>query len=69
MTVSPIATRFLGIDDLTNERSFYSQATCVIDVLGLLFYILSMGVCTNRLWQTTGRIVQELNVCTVVYLF
>ena len=25
------------MNDLTTERSFYSQATCVIDVLGLFF--------------------------------
>ena len=29
------------------------------------FDMLSMGVCTTRHWQTTGRLVQELNVCTV----
>ena len=28
---------FLGMEDLTTERSFDSQATWVIDVLGLLF--------------------------------
>ena len=30
-----------------------------------LFDILSMAVCTTRHWQTSGRLVQELNVCTV----
>ena len=29
--------------------------------------MLSMGVCTTRQWQTSGRLVQELNVCTVPY--
>ena len=29
---------FLGVDDLTTESSFDSQATWVIDVLGLLFW-------------------------------
>ena len=24
-----------------------------------------MGVCTNRQWQTSSRLVQELNVCIV----
>ena len=47
------------MDDLTTERSFDS----FIDVLGLYFDMLSMGVCT-RFWQTSGRLVQELNVCT-----
>ena len=50
------------MDDLTSERSFNSQATGVIDVLGLSF---DMGVCATRHWQTPGRLVQELNVCTV----
>ena len=53
------------MDDLTTERSFDSQATWVIDVLGLFFDMLSMGVCINRHWQTSGQLVRELNVCTV----
>ena len=32
---------------------------------GLFFDMLSMGVCTTRHWQTSSRLVQELNVCTV----
>ena len=57
------------MDDLKTERSFSSQATWVIDVLGLFFDMLSMGVFKeNRLWQTSGRLVQELNVCTVVLI-
>ena len=38
MTVCPIATRFPRhgcMDDLITERSFDSQATRIIDVLGL----------------------------------
>ena len=31
----------------------------------LAFYILSIGVCTTRHWQTSGQLVQEINVCTV----
>ena len=42
-----------------------SHSTWVIDVLGLCFDMLSMVVCTTRHWQTPGRLVQELNVCTV----
>ena len=30
-----------------------------------LFDILSMGDCTRKHWQTSGRLVQELNACTV----
>ena len=62
----PIATQVSGhgyMDDLTTERSFDSQAEWVIDVLG--FFTLSKGICTGRHWQTTGRLVQEVNVCTV----
>ena len=33
--------------------------------LASFFGMLSMGVCTTRYWQTSGRLVQELNVCTV----
>ena len=37
----------------------------VIGVLGGLFNMLSMSVCTARHWQMSGRLVQELNVCIV----
>ena len=32
---------------------------------GLFFDVLSTGVCTTKHWQTSGRLVQELNVGTV----
>ena len=55
-------------DDLKTERRFDSQATCAIDVLWFyIFYIFSMDVCTTRHRQTSGRLVQEFNVCTVAY--
>ena len=50
------------VDDLTTELSLDSW---VIDVLG--FYMLSMGVCTTRHWQKSGRLVQEFNVCMWEY--
>ena len=62
------------MDDLTTERSFDLHAMLVIDVtkakylndvLGLFFYIIHMDVCTTRHWQTSRRLVQELNFCTV----
>ena len=31
-----------------------------------IFDMPSMVVCTTRHWQTSGRLVQELNVCTVL---
>ena len=52
-------------DRLKIERDFDSQTTWVIDVLGLYFDTLSTGAFTTRHWQTTGRLVQELNVHTV----
>ena len=51
--------------DLTTERSFDSKEMWVIDVFGLSYVMLSMGVYTNRHWQTSGGQVQKLNVCTV----
>ena len=53
------------MDDLVTERSFDSQATEVIDELGLFFDMLSISVCTTRHRQTSGRRLQELNICTV----
>ena len=60
-TARQIATQHGCMDNLTTKRNF----TRVIDVLGLLFDMLSMGVSPNRHWQTSGRLLQELNVCTV----
>ena len=54
------------MDDLTTERSFALQATWVIGVLDLFLDKLSMSVCTTKHWQTSGRLVQDLDVCTVV---
>ena len=48
-----------------HKTCFDSQATRVIDVLGLFFDMLSIGVCTTRHWPTSGRLVQELSACTV----
>ena len=45
--------------------SFDSQATWVIGVFYLFHDMLSMNVCATRHWHTSGRLVQELNVCIV----
>ena len=50
------------VPGLTIERSLDSQVTCVIDILFFLT-MLSMGIFTSTHWQTSGRLVQELNVC------
>ena len=63
-----LPTQFYGHgckNDLTAERNVNSQATWVIYALGLLFDVLSMDVSTTRHWQISGRLVHELNVCTV----
>ena len=64
-----LPTSFLDMDAWMaiklNVASFDSQATWVIDVLGLLFEMLFKGVCTTRHWQTFSRLVQGLNGCTV----
>ena len=46
------------------ERSFESKATshwCA----WLIFDMFSVRVCSTRHWQTSGQLVQELNVRTV----
>ena len=53
------------MDALKTDGSFDSNATSVIDVLGLFFEMVSMDVCTTRHLQTSGRLVQELNASTV----
>ena len=68
MTARVIAAQFPGhgcMDDLATERSFDSQTTWVIDVFRLMSDLLSMCVCKTRNWQTSGRLVQALSVCTV----
>ena len=54
------------MDDLPIETSFDSKATWVIDILSLFFDMLSTDICTTRHWKTSGRLMQELNVCNVV---
>ena len=50
--------------ELTNERRIDSQATWVIDVLGLFFDMFPIGVGTIRRWPMPSRLVQELNIFT-----
>ena len=47
-----------------NERSFDSKAWLTFCAWPY-FDILPMGVCIIKHWQTSGRLVQELNVCTM----
>ena len=55
-----------SMDNITTEHSFNSQATWVIDVIGLFFDMISMGVWTTRHWRMFGQLVQELDICTGV---
>ena len=57
------------ISDLTTEHSFDLQATYAIDVLGYFSDMLSVGVCTNIHLQTSCRLMQILNVCTVERIY
>ena len=52
----------LAMRAVKTERNFDLQATWVIDVPGLFFDMFSMGVCTTRHWEVSGRPVQELHV-------
>ena len=44
------------------------KASWATGVLGISFDMLSMRVCTTRQWQTSSRLVQELNQCTILGL-
>ena len=64
-TARPIATLFPGhwcMDDLTIEHNFDSQVIWVID---LFLETISIGVFTTSDRSTSGRLVQELYICTV----
>ena len=45
-------------------RKLRGPLMCLANVLDML----TMGVCTTRHWQSSSRLVQELNVCTVALL-
>ena len=47
--------------NVTLNRKLRGSLVCLAHV----FDMLIMGICTARHWQTSGRLVQELNVCTV----
>ena len=57
------------MDISATKRGFDSKATWVIDVLGICFDMLSMGVYNTSQYQTSGRLVQELTVCTVGHVY
>ena len=53
------------VPDRITKRSYDSQATWVIDMIGLFLDMLSIAVCTTRHKLTSARQVQELDVSTV----
>ena len=66
-TTCPIATRFPGhgcmnglLLNVTLIRKLRGSLMC----LSYFIDMLSMGVCTTRQCQTSGRLVHGLNVCT-----
>ena len=63
-TARLIVSQFPGhecMDDLRTEGSFDTPATWVIGVM-----VIFTGVRKTRHWQTSGRLVQWLNVCIVL---
>ena len=71
-TPRPIANQFPW------HRCDHTSRTSLLNVplirwlcgsLMYLAYSLSMDVCTTGHWHTSGRLVQELNVCIVTYIY
>ena len=62
---SQLPPSFLGMDDLTTERS---QLCGLLICLAYFFDMLSKGVCTTRHLEASGQLVQELDVSTVLSL-
>ena len=61
--------QFLGVVALTTPQlnvAFICKLRVSLMCFAYYFDMLSMGVCTTSHWQTSGRLVQELNVCTVL---
>ena len=59
---------FLGMDAWMASQlnvALTHKVKWVIYVLGLFFDVLLIGVCTTTHWQTSRRLVPEINVCTV----
>ena len=54
-----------SVDDRAAKHGFDSKLRWPLMCLAYFFDIQSICVYTTRHWQTSGRLVQELNVCTV----
>ena len=71
--ITPYLSDLQYAKDMWNARKDRVQVQSTQEQLNISFrslfvILLSMGVCTTGHWQTSGRLVQELNVCTVVYV-
>ena len=53
------------MDELITERTLICKLHGSFMRLAHLFDMLAMGVCATRHCQAAGRLVQELDVCTV----
>ena len=71
-TARPIATIFLGMDAWINltstHRIFDHKLRGSLMCLAYFSDMLPVGFCTTEHWHTSGRLIQELIVCTVVPL-
>ena len=59
---------FLGMNAWITSQlnvALFFKLRGLLACLPYYFDMLSVGVCTTRHCQTSGRLVQELNVCTV----
>ena len=63
-----LPSSFLGMDaGMTSQLKVASICKLHGSLICLAYFLTSsLGVCTIRHWQTSGRLVQELNVCTVL---
>ena len=65
LTWAPFSTYMTVVCDFKNHTHSYSKS-CMWERGALLFdKLLSICVCTIRHWQTSGKLVQESNVCLV----
>ena len=67
-TACLITTQFPGhgcINDPQLNVALVHKLRGLLLCLAYFLEVLSIGVGTTRYWHTSGRLVQELNVCTV----
>ena len=65
MTTWPIGIQFPRLRAWVTKQAKKAMIRGSLVCLANVFDMLYMGVCTVGNWQKSGRLVQELNVCTV----